>query len=669
MYFWYFPCSNRSEYEGPISLFAWFKNGKLIVKQNIIKRQDNEYYKEYLTLILDHSDTIPGDWNLADAEVIIKRGRTLQSIFKEFWMDLIHSNNFKDFMKAFKDVFDDADVMKCRLDSAHAPLLSFFHRIDDFRIPEVYQELLRNDYSKDTLTLTRDLAKDHPHDPYLDLLRVDLESLCGNPPSSSQLLDQWEKEYPTHPDSILQGSLRIVRRNISNSQIMKTPKSLPMDYNTIIGSGLSFDQKISSVRDLFYVPDIPYFPMARPLILPIDSGNFKYPEPRHLIEIQMYAKSCKILALFDLFKGRFKETLDILGSLYRLGQSESSHGILVDRIIGLDSLLAIAFDGLKIFILNACVSPEDFQETWGVIQKLKNTPLQETGQYLLEGEYPLLLCMMEISGKGAPRMSDIEEIKTRYCVSDINLQLLRMVVAAKYRLATDGKFPSSEDEFSPFLPDGPPEDSFANGKPLRFIQPSDNEFVVYSIGPDKLDDKAKLAYDPSNGAISSGDIFIRIPREREYPFPKEGVKARNAYELLEQFPNGLPGDIFTFTDNTFRPLSIIESTDTKPLVIFSFGPDMNDKEFTQYVPGKTESEYMTYQPIPTPDVPPNASLGRSLQWVMRNGDGIPPIVLKTESPFGAGIVERPLSGYWNIFPYDPTNGTFSPGDLFIEIPR
>jgi hypothetical protein len=49
-------------------------------------------------------------------------------------------------------------------------------------------------------------------------------------------------------------------------------------------------------------------------------------------------------------------------------------------------------------------------------------------------------------------------------------------------------------------------------RPLGFII-RDRSVDIYSIGPDGVDNSALLAYDPTNGICSSGDIIVRVPSE------------------------------------------------------------------------------------------------------------------------------------------------------------
>lgn len=111
-----------------------------------------------------------------------------------------------------------------------------------------------------------------------------------------------------------------------------------------------------------------------------------------------------------------------------------------------------------------------------------------------------------------------------------------------------------------------------------------------------------------------------MPTKREFPFPNGPVHAYRREDLLAQFPNGLPRD--SFANHTMRGLSISQ---TIPLRIFSFGPDMNEDE-ANHTDGRDRNDPVVSLPIS----PPTKYL-----------------------PWG---------------PYDPTNGMVSAGDLFVDIP-
>ncbi|MEN6624920.1 MAG: hypothetical protein ABFD69_01690 [Candidatus Sumerlaeia bacterium] len=54
-------------------------------------------------------------------------------------------------------------------------------------------------------------------------------------------------------------------------------------------------------------------------------------------------------------------------------------------------------------------------------------------------------------------------------------------------------------------------DPFQN-KPITVVE-NTTSTLIYSIGPDRVDQGAAISYDPSNGTFSAGDIFVRVPRK------------------------------------------------------------------------------------------------------------------------------------------------------------
>lgn len=193
----------------------------------------------------------------------------------------------------------------------------------------------------------------------------------------------------------------------------------------------------------------------------------------------------------------------------------------------------------------------------------------------------------------------------RHRVANARLQNLRMAAAARYRYLSTGRFPAHAGEFDSLLPDGLPEDPFGK-EPMRFLI-RDDDFYCYSIGPDFEDGQAMMLYDPTNGTVSRGDIIVRVPREREYPFPREGVRAANAEDFRRQFPNGLPLDPFGRWRS--EEPDRLRISDTVPVYVYSVGPNLDADAPHAEIPFSPETHY------------------------------------------------------------DPTNGTVSRGDLFIRIPE
>jgi len=306
------------------------------------------------------------------------------------------------------------------------------------------------------------------------------------------------------------------------------------------------------------------------------------------LDYQVAVKIFRVEAVFLMLQGNREEALKILAASYHLGQLMNQTDTIITRLMGM-ALRAIACGGLKTYALNCCEIADDFKHLWKTLEQLNGRSQDASVLELLVLE-PLSL-------------SIIKEIRIRHRNADAKFQLVRMAAAAKYRFVTQQAFPRSPDEFAPLLPAGPPRDPFGS-EPMKFLSGPDS-FTCYSIGPDKQDDRASVSYDPINGTASGGDIILEIPHQREYPFPRDGVRAASADELRRHFPNGLPRDLFANTRG--RPLGI---TNTIPVYVYSYGPDTDESE------------------------------------ARKVGDRYVPEVL-----------------------YDPTNGTISPGDLFIAIPR
>lgn len=162
-------------------------------------------------------------------------------------------------------------------------------------------------------------------------------------------------------------------------------------------------------------------------------------------------------------------------------------------------------------------------------------------------------------------------------------------------------------------------------------------------GPDGVDDGAAVQYDSSNGSKSRGDVIRTLPRKSEYPYQKNGVRAKDAADLLRQYPNGLPVD--PFADSRPLPLSILESSSTETLRVFSFGPSCAEKTWVDSVLQSSDVAHVS---------PPGASLLRSKQKVFLRQDATP---------------GQAVSGHWIQPSYDPTNGTKSGGTLHLDIPK
>jgi hypothetical protein len=154
---------------------------------------------------------------------------------------------------------------------------------------------------------------------------------------------------------------------------------------------------------------------------------------------------------------------------------------------------------------------------------------------------------------------------------------------------------------------------------------------LYSFGPDRLDQRAQVEYDPTNGTISIGDISKVVRARPQYPFSSGGLHARTPSDVFARFSEGLPVDIFA--NSRGRGLGVSSTT---PVRIYSFGPDTNQEDLTHCE---------------------NAGQQAAL-----------PTVYLYSAPAITGCYGQPPRYIPNL-PYDPTNGTVSPGDLYIDLPQ
>ena len=660
------------------------------------------------TAILEPSRTVPGDWDLVEAQLISRVRPSVSELFNlGSWKDAVNSaSSIGEFFKNAISPIKAHPLAQADLDPAKSPLRSFLHRVDDPRIVNYFHDRWEGRTGGANPERIRAIAADHAGDPYLALHRVDLEANEGDAAEAERLWEEWEATHAESPDLLLQRMARRVFKNVLMAHLrVKNPdlspiiEEFPAPYQTSsspVSKQMTLEQRLNWFRELLEADGLLY--TTRPLVPAVFQPKGGYPTVPGFLEIQTAVKVARVVATLRLFEGRREESLELLAGCYRFGQSLNADGFLIARLIGI-AVRAIAIGGLEVYVLNACETPEEARRCWAMLERLHNTPGQETGEYLFEGEYSSLQCLMVMTG---PMVPNYLEAQSRHRTADAKFQILRAAAAARFRAIETGTLPSVETEFAPWLPDGLPADPFDKDKPLRLTR-LDADLAVYSIGPDKDDDAARVAYDPTNGTTSNGDLLTRIPRDRRYPFPADGVRAADAADLLRQFPKGLPVD--PFADTRGRPLSILDATTTHPLFIFSFGPDTDERDkilpfgrrtrrANPPVPGETRDQRVrrlqlvfsedgkTTTPLaPALEQESESSEGeagfrgprrRSRRGMMGRGGrgrrGVPPLGGMPGGTMGLGGRPEPWTDVLDP-PYDPTNGTTSDGDLIIPIPQ
>ena len=431
------------------------------------------------------------------------------------------------------------------------------------------------------------LLRDYPNDLYVRMMYLCVAARSGNVEEVGRRLEEWKNDIKAADDPYL-------------SWTYNSAESWHRAHRLSAAGRNAYDlcQKVLSPET-----DLPTRLKLFPEVLEKDALVLPWiygqkPEPwLGFLDIQIAVKIFRAIATFDMFTGEREESLRLLSASARLGQMLTQDGATIPRLIGA-TLMSLAGGGLELYALNCCETEAEFRQLWETLEMLEKRAVSVTLDEVISLESPIYF-YYQWSAIG------LDEPIVRLNHANSRFELLRMATAAKYRLVTQGSFPKSADQFAPFLPQGPPKDPFGDG-PLKFLSTTDS-LTCYSIGPDKNDNRATIAYDPTNGTISGGDILLKVPREREYPFPRGGVRAASVDDLWRQFPNGLPRDPFASTRGKGLGTTMTAAGD---VYVYSYGPDVD--EFKGQFTGTSH-------------------------------------VLQAH--------------------YDPTNGIVSEGDLFIRLPR
>jgi hypothetical protein len=555
---------SRALFDGQ-DLMIWFEEKRLIPEEweelkimpfirlpipRLTQMDSGTYYE------LVPSSIMPGDWDL---------------IRYYWWLE-----------------FDKERPSKDDISSLKLPHPSFLHRVDDSRVVEYFSSMYEyphEDVGREELAarffeLASGLLASYPDDLYVRTVYLDALLRKGAYEIVEERLKQWRQGYETAQDPFLREAFRMAEGAVNAKRLTDAGRN-GCDFATeVLGPDYDLASRMQRFPDILHYEE--YAAPLNSLIAPTSPGILNF-----MISLKVF----QVEAIFRMFQGKRDQAVKILVASYHFGQLMSeTKDFSIDQVIG-SWFRSIACKGLQVYALNWCERADEFHNLWKILEgfdhRAQKLDLQkaDVAQSMPLGQDQL-----------------IEDFYVRYRSGDVHFQLLRLAMAAKYRFVTQQAFPSSAGEFAPLLPDGPPKDPFGT-EPLKFIA-APEKFTCYSIGPDEQDNQASVSYDPTNGTVSRGDIVLEVPREREYPFPRNRVKAATAEELRRQFPNGLPAD--PFADTRGRPLGI---SNTTPVYIYSYGPDTDESE------------------------------------ARRAGDRYVPEIQ-----------------------YDPTNGTISQGDLFIAIP-
>ncbi|MBX7247107.1 MAG: hypothetical protein K1X53_16540 [Candidatus Sumerlaeaceae bacterium] len=267
---------------------------------------------------------------------------------------------------------------------------------------------------------------------------------------------------------------------------------------------------------------------------------------------QILAKVMAVESILMIFSGERDKALSLLCAVYHHGSllqkvqdglNPSDKLSALYRLTGAQTRIRAA-TAMKLYALNACVTGDDYTR---FIEATTDLTTRARAMRAFHLEYNAIMDRDDVTDK----------------MADSALELARMAAGARRHFLRTGAMPTTAADFGPFPGNRYPKDPF-DGKPVRFTVTT-NTLVVYTIGPDMVDDRAQISYVFGPNPHSSGDVILPVPNDREFPFPKAPVTATDVSDLHKQFPNGMPPD-------SFGPVGGKLKTTTSPLCVYSCGP-------------------------------------------------------------------------------------------------
>jgi hypothetical protein len=470
-------------------------------------------------------------------------------------------------MNLFEKVLGQWFPLRCKTAPLTRPV-PYLHRLDDPLVVEYFDLQIRSRDPAAAFDKAKLLLKRHPDDPYVHSLYLNSAARANDTSEVARRWDQWKPDTQNPDDPCLAYEYRQVGQWLRARQLSAAGRNA---YDFCLRT---FGDQVDLPTRLRLFPTV--FDMEA--YMPDRLSGIGTTGQSHFLSMHITAKVAQVVATLEMLEGKRTESLALLGAVFRLGQLMTECGYGIDGLIGVE-LKRLASKGMEIYALNCCDNEADFRELWEMLERLEKRQKPFDARDLIRNERDFRDII-----PGGYYLHDSLGRGRRAGAADAEFELLRMATAAKYRLVTQGDFPTSSSGFAPLLSQGPPNDPFADG-PLRFVLTT-GPLICYSIGPDKKDNRATIEYDPMNRTTSAGDISVKVPRVRQYPFARGGVRAASVEDLLRQFPNGLPPDPFATTRG--RGLGTT-TTAEGDVCIYSYGP--NEDEPAPSQPHVVEVQY------------------------------------------------------------------------------
>jgi hypothetical protein len=449
----------------------------------------------------------------------------------------------------------------------------YLQRLDDELIPKYFQELrpIEEGFEADTrkaVETAKSLLKKYPGNEFVIGLNLRCMLYAGDDDGLAGMLR--ENSAATISNIYARSIARTAEYHLAARQLSKSGMNAADIIPNILDPKADLSKRLLLIRSL----------------VQFDKSRFAWPRPDqspNFLEAQTLIKITRIHTIFLLLQAQWRDAFELSVGAYRMGQIYETYFTYIGQVIG-TALRAIACGGLEIIVLNAPVSSEEFGWMAGQLDWLYNIDIDRP--YIEES--PSLFGTF------------YKEYMSRADVTDARFSNVRSALAVRRALLDQNSSHSQENlitdkelAIDPFT---------SRSTSMRIGQ---EEVVCYSFGPDTIDNLAEVTYDPTNGAISTGDIITTVARQPRYPFTRRPFFAASVEDLRSRFPNGLPVD--PFADTKGKGLSW---NTTVPLHIYSYGPDTD------------EGNIAPLEPFYVPSVQ-----------------------------------------------YDPTNGTINQGDIYMVLPK
>ncbi|MFB3894829.1 MAG: sigma-70 family RNA polymerase sigma factor [bacterium] len=201
-------------------------------------------------------------------------------------------------------------------------------------------------------------------------------------------------------------------------------------------------------------------------------------------------------------KGNLNQAVEAYRRVVRLGQL-LTHGSLIQNLIAI-SIRQYGIDGFAtLYTEGKITNSNDAQFVFDTLKGLQRQDPIKTKDNLHE---------FEPKGDWNMPGSSLPLAMRRANCTETDLIILETVAAIKLYQLQHGAFPANLQDLIPKYLSIVPVDTFSRN-PLK-CYPTPRGIIVYSYGPDKIDDKGRIIYDPKkdieNGKIASGDLVIEV---------------------------------------------------------------------------------------------------------------------------------------------------------------